>query len=211
MDGTLLDLSYDNDFWGCRIHERYAAIHGCSVEESINQFEPLFDSVSGTLDWYCTDHWSRQFGFSIIELSHRYADGVRWRFDALEFLKRLQRSQVSSVMVTNAHPDIIAMKDSRTGIKRYFDTIVSSHDYGVCKEGRGFWQDLEAQMGFDRQRTLFIDDSPAVIKSAIDYGITHTLNVTQPDTGRPAFTALATASISQFAPIMAGLPELGSD
>ena len=31
MDGTLLDLAFDNDFWGQRIHEKYASIHDISI------------------------------------------------------------------------------------------------------------------------------------------------------------------------------------
>ena len=38
MDGTLLDLAFDNDFWGHRIHEKYAAIHRISVDQA--EFRP---------------------------------------------------------------------------------------------------------------------------------------------------------------------------
>ena len=51
MDGTLLDLAFDNDFWGHRIHEKYAAIHRISVDQTVAQFEPLFQRVAGTLSW----------------------------------------------------------------------------------------------------------------------------------------------------------------
>ena len=210
MDGTLLDLNYDNDFWGYRIHEHFAAINGCTVEESITRFEPIFEAVSGTLDWYCTDHWSRHFGFSIIDLSQQYASTIRWRFDALAFLKRLHQSHLSCVMVTNAHPDIVAMKQAQTSITDYFDDIVSSHDYGDGKESQHFWRTLQTNIGFDPKRTLFIDDSAAVIDSAIKFGIGHTLTVSQPDTELANRTDLPTPSICRFGQIMTTLPAMES-
>ncbi len=210
MDGTLLDLSYDNDFWGYRVHEHYAVLNNCTVEDSIARFEPIFDAVSGTLDWYCTDQWSRHFGFSIIDLSRQYAATIRWRFDAMTFLRRLHRSHLSCIMVTNAHPDIVAMKQAQTSITDYFDQVVSSHDYGDCKESQQFWRTLRTNIGFDPERTLFIDDSTAVIDSAIDYGIRNTLTVSQPDTEQADRTDLKTPKVCRFAQIMTTLPELRS-
>ena len=65
MDGTLLDLAFDNDFWGQRIHEKYASIHDISIEQTVAKFEPLFKSVAGTLSWYSTD-----FLESTVRLQH---------------------------------------------------------------------------------------------------------------------------------------------
>ena len=58
MDGTLLDLAFDNDFWGHQIHAHYAALNKLSYDAAVRKFEPLFRSVEGTLSWYSTDHWS---------------------------------------------------------------------------------------------------------------------------------------------------------
>ena len=48
MDGTLLDLAFDNDFWGHQIHAHYAALNKLSYDAVVHKFEPLFRSVEGT-------------------------------------------------------------------------------------------------------------------------------------------------------------------
>ena len=40
-------------------------------------------------------------------------------------------------------------------------------------------------MGFERETTLFVDDSQPVLRSAEEYGIGMLLTVTQPDTSEP--------------------------
>ena len=45
MDGTLLDLAFDNDFWGHQIHAHYAALNKLSYESVVHKFEPLSDRL----------------------------------------------------------------------------------------------------------------------------------------------------------------------
>ena len=58
MDGTLLDLHFDNYFWQEYLPLRYAEINLIDpllAKQSINH---QTRSISGTLDWYSTDDWS---------------------------------------------------------------------------------------------------------------------------------------------------------
>ena len=171
MDGTLLDLAFDNDFWGHRIHEKYASIHDISIEQTVAKFEPLFKSVASTLNWYSTDFWSQQYGYSIIEHSRAYAGEIRWLPIAKEFLHALRDSDVRSTIVTNAHPDIVRLKHEITGITDLVDRTISSHLLGHAKESPNFWRELQAELKFRPASTLFFDDSPAVLSAAIDFGI----------------------------------------
>ena len=52
MDGTLLDLHYDNYFWIDHLPRLYAAKHGISEEESSSHLQKTFHSGEGTLQWY---------------------------------------------------------------------------------------------------------------------------------------------------------------
>ena len=65
MDGTLLDLHFDNYFWQECVPEAYASIHGLTPAESKAVVYPRLEAERGNLNWYCLDHWSRELGLDI--------------------------------------------------------------------------------------------------------------------------------------------------
>lgn len=210
MDGTLLDLAFDNDFWGQRIHEKYASIHDISVEQTVAKFEPLFKRVAGTLSWYSTDFWSQQYGYSIIEHSRAYAVGIRWLPFAKEFLHALRESNVRSTIVTNAHPDIVRLKHEITGITDLVDRTISSHTLGHAKESPNFWRQLQAELKFRPASTLFFDDSPAVLSAAIDFGIERSIAICHPDSTRPKRIPMSPLAVNNFEQLGASLRKGGA-
>ncbi len=68
MDGTVLDLRFDNLFWLEALPRRWAQVHGVGEEEAIVMLKARFDARRGTLDWYCIDHWSEELGVDIAAL-----------------------------------------------------------------------------------------------------------------------------------------------
>ena len=66
----------------------------------------------------------------------------------------------------------------------WFDRIFSSHEFGEPKESRLFWQRLNETEPFSLHRTVFIDDSEAVLASAQRFGIKHLITLRQPDSFR---------------------------
>ena len=210
MDGTLLDLAFDNDFWGKRIHEKYASLHDISVEQTVAKFEPLFKRVAGTLSWYSTDFWSQQYGYSIIEHSRAYAVGIRWLPFAKEFLHALRESDVRSTIVTNAHPDIVRLKHEITGITDLVDRTISSHTLGHAKESPNFWRQLQAELKFRPASTLFFDDSPAVLSAAIDFGIERSIAICHPDSTRPKRIPMSPLAVNNFEQLGASLRKGGA-
>jgi len=84
-------------------------------------------------------------------------------------------------LVTNAHRDSVDLKFALTGIDAHLDSVISSHDYGQPKEDQRFWQQLQENINFDPKRTLFIDDSEPVLRSAEKFGIAHLLSIEEPD------------------------------
>jgi putative hydrolase of the HAD superfamily len=198
MDGTLLDLAFDNNFWGQRINEKYASIHNISIKQTLEKFEPLFQSVAGTLSWYSTDFWSQQYGFSITGLSREYAEGIKWLPFAKEFLQALREVGIRSTIVTNAHPDIVRLKHEITGIRDLVDRIISSHKLGHAKESPKFWRKLQEDLKFRPGSTLFFDDSPAVLSAALEYGIEGSIAICQPDSTRPHRNPTSFLAIDNF-------------
>ena len=210
MDGTLLDLAFDNDFWEQRIHEKYASMHNISIEQTVGKFEPLFKRVAGTLNWYSTDFWSQQYGYSIIEHSRAYAGEIRWLPFAKEFLHALRESDVRSTIVTNADPDIVRLKHEITGITDLVDRTISSHTLGHAKESPNFWRKLQDELKFSSGSTLFFDDSPAVLSAAIDFGIERSIAICHPDSTRPKRIPVSPLAINDFEQLNSSLHKGGA-
>jgi 5'-nucleotidase len=185
MDGTLLDLAFDNFFWLELVPEHYAEAHGCGVDEARAAVAARYAAVAGTLSWYCLDHWTRDLALDIRSLKRRSAHLVGYLPGAREFLASVRTRGKHLWIVTNAHRDTLAVKVERTGIDRLVDRVVSSHDLRAPKESAEFWRGLERQHPFDRSRTLLIEDSLAVLETATGYGVAHTIAIRRPDSRRP--------------------------
>ena len=181
MDGTLLDLRFDNYFWLEILPERYAQRHELSLAAARARLAPLFIAKQGTLDWYCIDFWSRELSLDIAMLKREACAEMRFLPGAERFLQALHEGGRDPVLVTNAHRGVLAIKAAQTGLARYFRRIVSSHDFGAPKEHPHFWLRLQAQLGFDPQRCLFVDDSLPVLKAARAHGIGQIFAITRPD------------------------------
>jgi FMN phosphatase YigB (HAD superfamily) len=73
MDGTLLDLSFDNLFWLQIVPETYARARGLTVPDAQAALAPRFTAKAGTLEWYCLDHWTRDLGIDLKTLKRETA------------------------------------------------------------------------------------------------------------------------------------------
>ncbi len=181
MDGTLLDLHFDNYFWLQHLPQVYAEKYGISAEDSRARLLEQFGASRGTLAWYSLDHWSEQLGLDIPALKRELQHMVSLRPWVIEFLTWLRDSHRDVVLVTNAHRKTLEIKMGRVDITGWFDRVVVSHDLESPKEEQAFWQRLQALHPFDPARTLLIDDTEQVLESARDYGIAHLLTLLQPD------------------------------
>ena len=69
MDGTLLDLHFDNHFWLEHLPLRFGERHGMSAAASLELLTPRFRAVEGTLAWYSLDYWSRELDMDLVTRS----------------------------------------------------------------------------------------------------------------------------------------------
>ena len=134
MDGTLLDLEFDNHFWGTVIPGEWGKQRGLDVATSQETLAPVFAGERGKLNWYCLDFWGETLELDIPTIKASYAEGIRWRPQAETFLRHLRASHLDVVLITNAHPVTLQMKAERLPLAQWFDTMISSHDYGAPKE-----------------------------------------------------------------------------
>jgi len=181
MDGTLLDLHFDTFFWMQHLPKRYAEQHNMSLEQVAEKLARRMSDFQGTLNWYCTDFWSAEFDLDILALKQEIDHLIGYRPHARSFLETLGTHNKQRVLVTNAHRDSVDLKFALTGIDAHLDSVISSHDYGQPKEDQRFWQQLQENINFDPKRTLFIDDSEPVLRSAEKFGIAHLLSIEEPD------------------------------
>ncbi len=185
MDGTLLDLHFDNHFWLEFLPVRYAAHHRCDVASASRFLTELSDSLHGTLNWYCLDHWSTKLQMDVEALKTELRHLIRLRPGTPEFLAFLAAQGKQVLLVTNAHPKALKLKLLASGLDQHVARCISSHDLQLAKENAGFWLRLKEEQHLDFDRCLFLDDSLNVLRRARDEGVKNALQVLQPDTTLP--------------------------
>lgn len=185
MDGTLLDLAFDNFFWRELVPQRYARLHGMSVAAAEEHLAPRFAAKVGTLDWYCLDHWTRDLGMDLKTLKREHREHIRFLPGAPDFLAAARRRGKRVSIVTNAHRDTFEVKAQHLGLDRLVDCVVCSHDFAAPKESPAFWLALARHAPFDGERTLLIEDSLAVLGAARAHGVRHMLAIRRPDSREP--------------------------
>ncbi|MDX1636087.1 MAG: haloacid dehalogenase, partial [Marinobacter sp.] len=76
MDGTLLDLHYDSHFWLEHLPRRYAEHTGVATEQALATILDIIRTEKGTLNWYCTDYWSRRLAMDVAALKAEVRDRI---------------------------------------------------------------------------------------------------------------------------------------
>jgi putative hydrolase of the HAD superfamily len=191
MDGTVLDLHFDNVFWLDLLPRTWGAARGLDLGQALQALRPRFDAKRGTLDWYCVDHWSEELGLDIPALKQSMRGEIRYLDGAAEFLDLLRSLGKRVLLTTNAHPLSLRVKDDQTRLSRHFDQLVTSHEFGVPKEHPLFWQHLGRAYGVNAATTLFVDDSAAVLAAARAAGVAWIYQVLQPDSTLPPHPPVA--------------------
>jgi putative hydrolase of the HAD superfamily len=202
MDGTLLDLHFDNHFWREHVPLRYAERHDLDIETARSHLIPKFRLKEGTMDWYCVDYWSRELKLDIADLKNEINHLIAVHEHVVDFLERTRECGKRVVMLTNAHAKSLDLKMEVTGLADAFDALVCAHDIGYPKEDQRFWSRLGADEPFRKEATLFIDDSLSVLRAAREFGIHHIIAVRKPDSRSPAREIEEFNAINDFSEIM---------
>jgi putative hydrolase of the HAD superfamily len=184
LDGTLLDLDFDNHFWQTLVPRVWGAARGLDPEAAHLILQPRFAACAGTLPWYSTEYWSAELGLDIAALKRQDAERIRWLPGAQRFLAAARARGKRLVLLTNAHPQALALKHECTGVLDHFDASYNSHDLGSPKEDPRFWEALLRLEPFDPARSLFADDSATVLRAARGAGIALIRAIRRPDSAR---------------------------
>ena len=185
MDGTLLDLHFDNYFWLEHLPKRYAEHHNLDYTTAREKLHSHIKETEGTLQWYCLDHWSEVVKMDIPLLKREISEKIQMRQHTQAFLMFLKAQKKQVILVTNAHRDGLEIKLEKADLRPWLDEIVSSHDYQIPKESPVFWESLQKAHPFEPEKALFIDDTPRIIAQAQAQGIKHLVCITHPDSQKP--------------------------
>lgn len=175
MDGTLLDLYFDDYFWGHLVPEKYAEKHDMSFGAAKDYLYSTYKSHEKTLNWCDIDFWSRELRLDIPALKEQIRHLIEVHPHVIDFLKLMRKQKKKIFLLTNAHYKTVKIKFKKTQIGEYFDDVLCSFNVGYPKEFVEFWHRAEKKLGFDKEHSLFIDDTEDVLVTAREYGIKHLL------------------------------------
>ncbi len=201
MDGTLLDLNYDNHVWNNLFPAAYAKIKGISTTQAQEFLLDHMRKIHGTIEFYSFEYWAEFTGVDIVGTHQQATQLLGYRPGAHAFLQWLRLKGLKTVIATNAHRDSITVKDAHTDISSRVDAVVSSHDFSAPKEADAFWRALFAAHPHNPNHCVFIDDNEPVLDAAQRCGVGHLYAVDTPDSQRPRRSDLRYPSFNHFAEI----------
>jgi putative hydrolase of the HAD superfamily len=181
MDGTLLDRYFDDYFWEHLVPEKYAEKNNITFGKAKEELFKRYKVEEGTLNWTDLDFWSSELDLDIPALKEQIKHLIEVHPYVEEFLSMLRSYKKRVSLVTNAHYKSIEIKLKKTAIGRYFNSVISSFDVGYPKESLKFWEKAERILLFKKERTLHIDDSIEVLRTAKAYGIKYLILKTRPN------------------------------
>ncbi len=175
MDGTLLDKYFDDYFWEHLVPEKYAEKHNITFGHAKSELLKKYKAHEGTLKWTDLDFWSEELNIDIPALKEQIKHLIEVHPHVIDFLELMKKKRKKIFLLTNAHYKSIELKFRKTMIGKYFDSVLSSFDAGFPKEDINFWEFAQDKLKFDKNQTLFIDDTEAILYTAKTFGIKYIL------------------------------------
>ncbi len=176
MDGTLLDKYFDDYFWEHLVPEKYAEKHNITFGKAKEILLEKYRAHEGTLNWTDIDFWSKELELDIPALKEQIRHLIEVHPHVEDFLSALNKAKKKVFLVTNAHFKTLTIKLRKTAIGHYFTRVITSFDMGAPKENLEFWQRAERVLGFNKDKSLFIDDTVDILYTASDFGIKYILH-----------------------------------
>lgn len=203
MDGTLIDLHFDNHLWNVVVPQRFGQREGMDAKRAAELLYRDMIGSKASLDFYDLDYWARQTQLDIDAIHEELRGLIRYRPGATAFISAVRASGRPAVLATNAHPRSVATKHRAIGLLDKLDAHFNAHELGAPKESPRFWQCLEERLErYQPARTLLVDDNDVVLAAAQNAGIGHLLCIAQPDSNLEPRTDLPFPAIADFAEIM---------
>ena len=108
MDGTLLDLNYDNTLWNGLLPKRYASARGISDRTARNL---LYGNPISKFDYYSIDYWQDFTNLDMVSMHMELTHLIQYRANAKSLISKLRKLGIRCVIATNAHPKVFEIKN----------------------------------------------------------------------------------------------------
>jgi putative hydrolase of the HAD superfamily len=204
MDGTLLDRHFDNFFFEDELPRRYAAIHGLSFEASRERLMAMYRSVEGELAWTDLEYWSGRVGIDVVAMHQELQHLIGFLPGAKDFLAAVRAKGKRITVLTNAHHTGVAVKSAKTGLNRYVDRIVDAFEVGYLKMRSEYWPVCRRLVGFDPNRSIYVDDDETCLAAARQYGIAAIVHSAKSSSQLPPARSAVFASIEHLPALLNG-------
>ena len=101
MDGTLLDLSYDNYFWHEHIPALYSKKNGITAKEGKRIFEKLYKNKQNTMEWYSISYCSKVLKIDLELEILKTKNQIKVFAGTIDLLIKLKRHKIKICLLTN--------------------------------------------------------------------------------------------------------------
>lgn len=90
MDGTLLDLAFDDFIWNECLPERHSQTHQISLTQSHEILNQFYRSNKHTLSWYSSQYWTKRTGVDVLNLQKEFQHKIKIRSGCMKLLNTLK-------------------------------------------------------------------------------------------------------------------------
>ncbi|MBE2893621.1 GMP/IMP nucleotidase [Spirabiliibacterium falconis] len=202
LDGTLIDLALDYQFWKEIVPTTYSATHAVPDAASQALLNEHYSRIEHSMQWYDVDYWADTLQLPIRTMLHLHAKNLKVRSNAETLLRTLQTAGKQLILLTDSHPYSLQEKLARCDLEPYFHHILSSHQFQHPKMTDALWQAIFAEYHINPDRTLLLDDMQPVLDCARNNGVKFTLGIETPNSLSDAKTFDQHDSISDFAQLL---------
>ena len=186
MDGTLLDLRFDNWFWQAARAGAYAARHGLTALAAGSSCSPASRRAAAR----STGTASITGAANSVSTSARSSTTCATRSDWLPGAARVPRGSGAlgkrRILVTNAHPETLAIKDARVVARRAGSTSCIRRTASGCRRRPGILAAPRRARAVRSAAHAVRRRQPGGAGAARDFGIRWLRAIRRPDLGRPA-------------------------
>ena len=162
LDGTLVELEFNNLVWHQGIPQLYADKHRMDLDSARSRVREEYDRVGdGGLAWYNIRHWFEYFDLpgNYRELFKQYRHRIQAYPEVKSVLEALAGKGYEMVLTTNSAREFLTVELEETGLAPFFSRIFSAtSDFKMVKKVPEFYQRIMGILGADAEQIAHVGD-----------------------------------------------------